>query len=80
MTPKGVYVTAPGQFYNTSQDRNEVFLALRSLFSLHRETVAYGAGTLADLLYERRLLLHRPDVFDVEVALEALRTEGQVLG
>jgi len=35
---------------------------------------------LADLLYERRILSHRPDVFDVEVALEALCMEGEVLG
>ena len=71
---------APETLYKTSSEYDDVFLALRELLSLHREIVDSGAEVLADLLYERRFLSHRPDAFDVEVALEALRTEGEVLG
>ena len=71
---------APETLYKTSSEYDDVFLALRELLSLHREIVDSGAEVLADLLYERRFLSRRPDAFDVEVALEALRMEGEVLG
>jgi hypothetical protein len=73
-------VIAPETLYKTSSECDHVFLALRELLSLHREIVDSGAEGLADLLYEQRFLSHRPDVFVVEVALEALRMEGEVLG
>jgi hypothetical protein len=73
-------VIAPETLYRTSSERDDVFLALRELLSLHREIVDPGTEVLADLLYERRFVSHRPHVFDVEVALEALLPEGEVLG
>lgn len=71
---------APETLYKTSSERDNIFLALRELLSLHRGIVDPRADVLADLLYERRFVSHRPEVFDVEMALEALRTEGEVLG
>ncbi len=73
-------MTAPQPFYKTSRERDNVLLALRELLSLRREAVDAQAEVLADLLYEQLFLSHRPEVFDVEVALEALRIEGEVLG
>jgi hypothetical protein len=80
MTPKGSQVTAPKPFYKTSQERDNLLPALRELLSLRREAVDAQAEVLADLLYERSFFSHRPEVFDVEAALEALRIEGEVLG
>ena len=76
-------MTAPKPFYTTSRERDNVLHALRellSLLSVHREAADSQAEVLADLLYEQHFLSHRPEVFDVEVALEALRIEGEVLG
>ncbi len=56
-----------------------VLEALRELFSHHPKTMEAGSETLAELLYECRLLLIRPESCEVEAALEALQVEGGVL-
>jgi hypothetical protein len=71
--------SASNTLYPNSGEPNSVFLALREFLHQHPEAVASGPETLAELLYERRFLPHRLEVFEVEVALEALRVEGEVL-
>jgi hypothetical protein len=60
-------------------DETEVLPALRELFSQHPTATRSGSETLTRLLWGLRYLPYRPLVFDVETALEALYTEGEVL-
>ena len=57
----------------------DMLVAAREFLAHHREVGACGPETLADLLFEFRYLPHRPEPFEVEVALEALRVDGEVL-
>lgn len=55
-----------------------VLVALRELFSQHPGTMRSGPEFLSRLLYVLRFLPYRPDVFEVEAALEALQIEGEL--
>jgi hypothetical protein len=66
-------------FYTSSSEPQTVLGALRSMLSQHPQATTAGSETLAELLYERRFVPYRPAVFDVDVALEALRVEGDLL-
>jgi hypothetical protein len=63
---------------NIIHDPN-VLPALRDLFSQHPAMMHSGSETLGRALYMLRFLPYRPEVFEVEAALEALRVEGEVL-
>jgi hypothetical protein len=56
-----------------------VLPALRELLNQHRAMTQSGPETLARALYVLRYLPHRPEVFEIETALEALRVEDEVL-
>jgi hypothetical protein len=56
----------------------EVLPALRELFSHHPGAMRSGPEALSRMLYVLRFLPYRPEVFEVEVALEALAVEGEV--
>jgi len=58
----------------------DVLPAVRELISEHAAAAYKSSETLARLLWVLRYLSYRPEVFEVEVALEALRVEGEVLG
>jgi hypothetical protein len=62
-----------------NQESSLVFLAVRDLLNRNRCTVEFGAEYIAELLVYERLLDSAPGVFDVEVALEALRVEDELL-
>jgi hypothetical protein len=49
------------------------------MLSQHLQAATAGPETLAELLYERRFVPYRPAVFDIDVALGALRVEGVLL-
>jgi hypothetical protein len=49
------------------------------MLSQHPQAATAGPETFAELLYERRFVRYRSAVFDVDVALEALRVEGDLL-
>lgn len=55
-----------------------VLPALRELFSHHPAATRSGPEALAGLLVMLQLLPHRPEVFEVEAALEALQVEGEL--
>jgi hypothetical protein len=55
-------------------------LALRGLLPDGAKVASAATDTLAELLHELHCLAHRPQAFEVEVALEALFTEEEVLG
>jgi hypothetical protein len=56
-----------------------VLPALRELFSQHSAATDKSPDTLARLLWVLRYLPHQPTTFEVEVAVEALRVEGEVV-
>ena len=56
-----------------------VLLALRDLFSQHPAMIYSEPETLGRALHVLRFLPYRPETFEVEAALEALRVEGEVL-
>jgi hypothetical protein len=64
---------APNSVYTS--DLLEVFLALRELLARNPCAIAFGAETLAALLYVERCLAYRPEVPDVEIVLDPLRVE-----
>ena len=72
---------SPDSLYPNKPDGgDDVLAALREFLARHREAAAYGPETLAELFFEFRYLPQRPEVFEVEVALEALRDdEGELL-
>jgi hypothetical protein len=57
---------------------NDVLPTLRELFSQHPEAAKSGPETLSRLLYELRFLPCRPEIHEVEAALEALALEGEI--
>jgi hypothetical protein len=58
---------------------SDVLPALRDLFSQHPAMTQSGPETLARALNVLCYLPRRPEVFEVETGLEALRVEGEVL-
>jgi hypothetical protein len=56
-----------------------VLPALRDLFSQHHGAIRSGPETLARMLQVLCFLPYRPEVAEVEAALEALAVEGEVL-
>lgn len=72
---------APDPSYqNEPHSSEDVLLALREFLGNHRQAAVYGPETIADLLFELRYMPQRPEVFEVGVALEALRDdEGELL-
>ena len=64
---------APNQFYTTNAEPGEVFQAVRHILSLHPEFLDASPEQLASILNLS------PAIFEIEVALEALRHEGEVL-
>ncbi len=74
-------MTAPTlQVYTDSFTSNEeVLSSLRELFSQYPAMKRSGAETLSRALFMLRFLPSRPEVFEVEAALEALQVEGEVL-
>lgn len=55
-----------------------VVIGLRELFSLHPGAMRSGPETLGRMLYVLCFLPYRPDVYEVEAALEALQVEEEV--
>jgi len=55
-----------------------VLPALRELFSQHPGAMRSGPEALSRMLYVFRLLPYRPEVCEVEAALEALCTEEEL--
>ncbi len=53
--------------------------ALRDLFNQNPAIMHSGPETMGRALYMLRFLPYRPETFEVEAALEALRVEGEVL-
>jgi hypothetical protein len=58
--------------------REDVLPALRQLFDQHRAMTQSGSETLSRALHVLCYLPYRPEPFAVEVALEALRVEGEI--
>jgi hypothetical protein len=72
-------IATPPELYPTEPTaRDDVLPALRDLLSQHPATMRSAADTLARLLWILRYLPYRPETFEVEAALEALRIEGEV--
>jgi hypothetical protein len=59
---------------------DDVLPALRELYSQQPAAPSKSPDTLARLLHLLRYVPRRPSTFEVEVAIEALRVEGEVLG
>jgi hypothetical protein len=55
-----------------------VLPALRELFSQYPDSIRSGPETLSLMLNMMRFLPYRPEVFEVEAALEALCVEGEL--
>lgn len=53
-----------------------VLSTLRELFSQHPQAMRSGPETLGRMLHVLRFLPYRPEVWEVEAALEALQVEG----
>jgi hypothetical protein len=56
----------------------DVLPALRELFSQHPGFEQSGLESLSRALYVFRFLPYRPETFEVEAAVEALRVEGEI--
>ena len=70
---------APRPLYlNEPTTREDVLPALRELLSQHPAVTYKSPDTLARLLWMLRYLPYRPETFEVEAALEALRIEGVI--
>jgi hypothetical protein len=63
---------------NSIHDPN-VLPALRDFLGQHPAMMQSGAESLSRALYMLRFLPYRPETFEVEAALDALRVEGEVL-
>ncbi|MGF1472041.1 MAG: hypothetical protein ACFB50_09915 [Rubrobacteraceae bacterium] len=57
---------------------DDVLPALREFYSQHPAAMKSSPETLARLLYMFRFLSYRPDVYEVEAALEALQVEEEL--
>jgi hypothetical protein len=60
-------------------DNSDLLPALRGLFSQRPAAMQSGLETLARLLWVLSYLPYRPEESEVEIAMEALRVEGEVL-
>ena len=67
---------APHRLYKNSPTDLDVLPNLRELFSKHPEAAAFGPEALTELLYGPDCVTRRPEVFEVEAALEALAVDG----
>lgn len=56
----------------------EVLSALRELFSRHPGAMRSGSEALSRMMHLLRFLPYRPEVCEVEAALEALQVEGEL--
>jgi hypothetical protein len=70
--------TPPDVYLNKPTAREDVLPALRELFSQHPAVTHKSSDTLARLLGVMRYLAYRPETFEVEAALKALRVEGEI--
>ena len=57
----------------------DVLPTVRELFSQYPAMTQSGPETLSRALHVLRFLAYRPETFEVEAALEALRVEEEVL-
>lgn len=64
---------APTPVYQSS----DLVPALRELFSRHPEAMKSDPETLSRMLHVLRFLPYRPEVYEVEAALEALKLEDE---
>jgi hypothetical protein len=70
-SPRPLYLSKPTAC-------EDVLPALRELLSQHPAVTHKSPDTSARLLWFMRYLPHRPETFEVEAALEALRVEGEI--
>lgn len=57
----------------------EVFIALRDLLSLNPSAACFGTETLSGVLFVEHYLSYSAAAHEVEYALKALRTEGEIV-
>lgn len=68
IAPNRVYLNAP-----------DTLVAVRELLSQYPGAASCGPEEIAALVYDLYAAPHRPEVLEVEAALDALRIEDEVL-